>query len=102
MQGRWFSLPRISTAPLALHVVIQTTSGQVGCPFGDARTVRANTHLPRATVAGWWAKRHHGYEPPKFFGEYTEGNQTLDACASARGFPLRPASKAGKSEAGVL
>jgi hypothetical protein len=43
----------------------------------------------------------HGTNSQFFARIIEKGSQTV-ALRSARGFPLRPASKAGKSEAGVL
>ena len=92
-----------STAPLGPHVVIQTTSGQVDVHLGDARLLKAN-HL---TLAAGDSVRVIGENVPygtgsQFFARILQkGNQTLTV-RSTRGFPLRPASKAGKSEAGVL
>jgi hypothetical protein len=92
-----------STAPLGPHVVIQTTSGQVDVHLGDARLLKAN-HL---TLAAGDSVRVIGENVPygagtQFFARIIQkGSQTL-ALRSTRGFPLRPAPKAGKSEAGVL
>ena len=92
-----------STAPLGPHVVIQTASGQVDVHLGDSRLLKAN-HLTLAAgdnvrVVG--ENVTHGTSNQFFARIIQKGNQTL-ALRSARGFPLRPASKAGKSEAGVL
>ena len=92
-----------STAPLGPHVVIQTTSGQVDVHLGDARLLKAK-HL---TLAAGDSVRVIGENVPygtatQFFARIIQkGSQTL-TLRSTRGFPLRPASKAGKSEAGVL
>ena len=92
-----------STAPLGPHVVIQTTSGQVDVHVGDARLLKAN-HL---TLAAGDSVRVVGENvtqgaSSQFFARIIQkGNQSL-TLRSARGFPLRPTSKAGKSEAGVL
>jgi hypothetical protein len=92
-----------SAAPFGPHVVIQTTSGQVDVHLGDARLLKAN-HL---TLAGGDSVRvvgegvSDGTGSPFFARIIQKGSQTL-ALRSTRGFPLRPASKAGKSEAGVL
>jgi len=92
-----------STAPLGPHVVIQTTSGQVDVHLGDARLLKAN-HLTLAagdSVRVVGENVTHGTSSQFFARIIQKGNQTL-TLRSARGFPLRPASKAGKSEAGVL
>jgi hypothetical protein len=92
-----------STAPLGPHVVVQTASGQVDVHLGDARLLKAN-HL---TLAAGDGIRVVGENVPygtgtQFFARIIQkGSQTL-ALRSTRGFPLRPAPKAGKSEAGVL
>ena len=104
MQGTVVSFTEnSSTAPLGPHVVIQTTSGQVDVHLGDARLLKAN-HLTLAAgdnvrVVG--ENVTHGTSSQFFARIIQKGNQTL-TLRSARGFPLRPASKAGKSEAGVL
>ncbi len=92
-----------STAPLGPHVVIQTASGQVDVHLGDSRLLKAN-HLTLAAgdnvrVVG--ENVTHGTSTQFFARFIQKGNQSLTV-RSARGFPLRPASKAGKSEAGVL
>jgi hypothetical protein len=92
-----------STAPFGPHAVIQTTSGQVDVHLGDARLLKAN----QFTLAAGDSVRVVGENVPygtgsQFFARILQkGNQTLTV-RSTRGFPLRPASKAGKSEAGVL
>src|SRR6266403_1931185 len=88
-----------STPPLGPHVVIQTTSGQVNVHLGDARLLKAN-HL---TLGAGDSVRVIGENVPygegtQFFARIVQkGSQTL-AVRSTRGFPLRPAAKAGKSE----
>lgn len=92
-----------STAPLGPHVVIQTASGQVDVHLGDARLLKAN----RFTLVAGDSVRVIGESVPygagsQFFARVVQkGSQTL-VLRSSRGFPLRPAAKAGKSEAGVL
>lgn len=92
-----------STAPFGPHVVIQTTSGQADVHLGDARLLKAN-HL---TLSAGDSVRVIGENVPdgtgsQFFARIIQkGTQTL-AVRSIRGFPLRPASRAGKSEAGAL
>ena len=104
MQGTVVSFTEnSSTAPLGPHVVIQTTSGQVDVHLGDARLLKAN-HLTLAagdSVRVVGENVTHGTSSQFFARIIQKGNQTL-TLRSARGFPLRPASKAGKSEAGVL
>jgi len=104
MQGTVVSFTEnSSTAPLGPHVVIQTTSGQVDVHLGDARLLRAN-HLTLAagdSVRVVGENVTHGTSSQFFARIIQKGNQTL-TLRSARGFPLRPAGKAGKSEAGVL
>jgi len=104
LQGTVVSFAENSaTAPLGSHVVIQTASGQVDVHLGDARLLKAN-HF---ALAAGDSVRVVGENVPyatgsQFFARILQkGNQTL-ALRSARGFPLRPASKAGKSEAGAL
>jgi hypothetical protein len=92
-----------STAPLGPHVVIQSTSGPVDVHLGDARLLKVN-HF---TLAAGDSVRVIGENVPygtgsQFFARIIQkGSQTL-TLRSTRGFPLRPATKAGKSEAGVL
>jgi DNA/RNA endonuclease YhcR with UshA esterase domain len=92
-----------STAPLGAHVSVQTSSGTLDAHLGDARLLQAN-HL---TLAAGDSIRVIGENVPygsgtQFFARIIQkGSQTL-ALRSTRGFPLRPAAKAGKSEAGVL
>jgi len=104
MQGSVVSFTEnSSTAPLGPHVVIQTTSGQVDVHLGDAKLLKAN-HLTLAagdSVRVVGENVTHGTSNQFFARIIQKGNQTL-TLRSARGFPLRPASKAGKSEAGVL
>ncbi len=104
MQGTVVSFTEnSSTAPLGPHVVIQTTSGQVDVHLGDAKLLKAN-HLTLAagdSVRVVGENVTHGTSNQFFARIIQKGNQTL-TLRSARGFPLRPASKAGKSEAGVL
>jgi len=104
MQGTVVSFTEnSSTAPLGPHVVIQTASGQVDVHLGDARLLRAN-HLTLAAGDGVRVVGEnvtHGASTQFFARIIQKGNQTL-TLRSARGFPLRPAGKAGKSEAGVL
>jgi len=104
MQGTVVSFTEnSSTAPLGPHVVIQTASGQVDVHLGDARLLRAN-HLTLAAGDGVRVVGENitrGASTQFFARIIQKGNQTL-TLRSARGFPLRPASKAGKSEAGVL
>lgn len=92
-----------SVPPLGPHVVVQTASGQVDVHLGDARLLQAN-HL---TLAAGDSIRVIGENVPyatgtQFFARIIQkGSQTL-TLRSTRGFPLRPAAKAGKSEAGAL
>jgi hypothetical protein len=92
-----------SVPPLGPHVVVQTASGQVDVHLGDARLIKAN-HLTlaagdRIRVVGENVTHDTGTQ---FFARILQkGTQTL-TLRSTRGFPLRPAPKAGKSEAGVL
>ena len=104
MQGTVVSFTEnSSTAPLGPRVVIQTTSGQVDVHLGDAKLLKAN-HLTLAagdSVRVVGENVTHGTSNQFFARIIQKGNQTL-MLRSARGFPLRPASKAGKAEAGVL
>jgi ATPase subunit of ABC transporter with duplicated ATPase domains len=104
LQGTVVSFAENSSAPpLGPHVVVQTASGQVDVHLGDARLLQAN-HF---TLAAGDSVRVIGENVPygtgtQFFARIIQkGNQTL-ALRSTRGFPLRPAAKAGKSQAGVL
>ena len=104
MQGTVVSFTEnSSTAPLGPHVVIQTASGQVDVHLGDAKLLKAN-HLTLAagdSVRVVGENVTHGASSQFFARIIQKGNQTL-TLRSARGFPLRPAGKAGKSEAGAL
>jgi hypothetical protein len=92
-----------SVPPLGPHVVVQTATGPVDVHLGDARLLQAN-HL---TLAAGDSIRVVGENVPygtgtQFFARIIQkGSQTL-TLRSTRGFPLRPAAKAGKSEAGAL
>jgi ATPase subunit of ABC transporter with duplicated ATPase domains len=104
LQGTVVSFAENSSAPpLGPHVVVQTASGQVDVHLGDARLLQAN-HF---TLAAGDSVRVIGENVPygtgtQFFARIIQkGNQTL-ALRSTRGFPLRPAAKAGQSQAGVL
>ncbi len=89
--------------PLGPHVVVQTASGQIDVHLGDARLLQAHEF----SLAAGDSIRVIGENVPygtstQFFARIIQkGNQTL-ALRSVRGFPLRPATKAGKAEAGVL
>lgn len=89
--------------PLGPHVVIQTASGQIDVHLGDARLLQAH----QFNLAAGDLIRVIGENVPygtstQFFARIIQkGNQTL-TLRSVRGFPLRPAAKAGKAEAGVL
>ena len=92
-----------STPPLGPHVVIQTASGPVDVHLGNARLLTAN-HFSLAagdSVRVIGENVAYGTGNQFFARIIQKGSQTL-ALRSTRGFPLRPASKAGKSEAGVL
>jgi hypothetical protein len=104
LQGTVVSFAESSSVPpLGPHVVVQTASGQVDVHLGDARLLQAN-HL---TLAAGDSIRVVGENVPygtgtQFFARIIQkGSQTL-TLRSTRGFPLRPAAKAGKSEAGAL
>jgi hypothetical protein len=96
-------MPNAAVPPLGAHVVVWTASGQIDVHLGDARLLQAN-HL---TLAAGDSIRVIGENVPygtgtQFFARIIQkGGQTL-ALRSTRGFPLRPAAKAGKAEAGVL
>jgi DNA/RNA endonuclease YhcR with UshA esterase domain len=92
-----------STAPLGPHVVIQTASGPVDVHLADARLLKANHFTLAAgdSVRVIGENVVHGTGSQFFARIIQKGSQTL-AVRSTRGFPLRPAAKAGKSEAGVL
>jgi hypothetical protein len=92
-----------STAPLGPHVVIQTASGQVDVHLGNGSLLKAN-HLTLAagdSVRVIGENVAHGTGSQFFARIIQKGSQTL-TLRSTRGFPLRPATKVGKSEAGVL
>jgi hypothetical protein len=104
LQGTVVSFTENSSAPpLGPHVAVQTASGQVDVHLGDARLLKAN-HL---SLAAGDSIRIVGENVPnetgtQFFARIIQkGSQTL-TLRSTRGFPLRPAPKAGKAEAGVL
>ena len=92
-----------STPPLGPHVVVQTASGQVDVHLGDARLLKASqlTLAPGDSIRVVGENAAYGTGTQFFARIIQKGNQTL-ALRSTRGFPLRPASKAGKSEAGAL
>jgi hypothetical protein len=92
-----------STAPFGPRAVIQTTSGQVDVHLGDARLLKANQFTLAAgdSVRVVGESVAYGMGTQFFARILQKGKQTL-VVRSTRGFPLRPASKAGKSEAGVL
>jgi hypothetical protein len=92
-----------STPPLGPHIVIQTASGPVDVHLGNARLLTANHFSLAAGDSVRVVGENVAYGTgTQFFARIIQkGSQTL-ALRSTRGFPLRPASKAGKSEAGVL
>jgi hypothetical protein len=83
--------------------VIQTASGQVDVHLGNARLLTANHFSLSAGDSVRVVGENVAYGTgTQFFARIIQkGSQTL-ALRSTRGFPLRPTSKAGKSEAGVL
>jgi hypothetical protein len=92
-----------SIPPLGARLSIQTSSGVVDVHLGDARLLKAS----QFSVAAGDTIRIIGESLPygdgtQFFGRIIQkGNQAV-ALRSARGLPLRPATKAGKTQAGVL
>jgi DNA/RNA endonuclease YhcR with UshA esterase domain len=104
VQGTVVTFTESSQAPpLGPHVVVQTSSGPVDVHLGNARLLKAN-HF---TLAAGDTVRVIGENVPygdgtQFFARIIQkGNQSL-ALRSTRGFPLRPAARAGKSQAGAL
>jgi hypothetical protein len=90
------------TPPLGPHVVIQTPSGQIDVHLGDAGLLKANqfTLVAGDTVRAVGENVPYGAGMQFFARIIQKGNQTL-VLRSTRGFPLRPAGKAGRAEAGV-
>ena len=92
-----------SIPPLGARLSIQTSSGVVDVHLGDARLLKAS----QFSVAAGDTIRIVGESLPygdgtQFFARIIQkGNQAV-ALRSARGFPLRPATKAGKTQAGAL
>lgn len=91
------------TPPLGPHVVMQTASGQIDVHLGDARLLQAS-HLVLATgdSIGVLGENVSYGEGTQFFARIVQkGSQTVEL-RSNRGYPLRPAGKSGKTQAGVL
>lgn len=92
-----------SIPPLGARLSIETSSGVVDVHLGDARLLKAS----QFNVAAGDTIRIIGESLPygsgtQFFARIIQkGNQAV-ALRSARGLPLRPATKAGKTQAGVL
>ena len=89
--------------PIGPHIVVETASGQVDVHLGDARTLQAS-HL---TLAAGDSIRIIGEnvaygEGTQFFARIVQKGSQAVELRSARGFPVRPMSKAGKAEAGAL
>ena len=89
--------------PIGPHLILQTASGQVDVHLGDARTLQAS-HL---TLASGDSIRIIGEnvaygEGTQFFARIVQKGSQAVALRSTRGFPLRPMSRAGKTEAGAL
>jgi len=92
-----------STPPLGPHVVVQTASGPVDVHLGDPRTLQAAHFTLAAGDSIRVVGENVAYgDGTQFFARIVQkGNQAV-ALRSARGFPVRPVSKAGKAEAGAL
>ena len=104
MEGPYIRIEETgAVVPLSEQVTTIGRGAAVDVHLGDARLLKAN-HL---TFAAGDSVRVVGENVPygtatQFFARIIQkGSQTL-TLRSARGFPLRPASKAGKSQAGVL
>jgi hypothetical protein len=82
---------------------MQTASGQIDVHLGDARLLQAS-HLVLATgdsIRVLGENVSYG-EGTQFFARIVQkGSQTVEL-RSNRGYPLRPAGKSGKTQAGVL
>lgn len=92
-----------SVPPLGARLSIRTSSGDVDVHLGDARLLKAS----QFSVAAGDTIRIIGESLPygdgtQFFARIIQKENQAVALRSARGLPLRPATKAGKTQAGIL
>lgn len=92
-----------SVPPLGARVSIQTTSGVLDVHLGNPALLQAH----KLTIASGDTVRVIGENlsygsGTQFFARIIQKGSQAVALRSTRGFPLRPAAKAGKTQAGVL